>query len=440
MYCAYITTIKELRKHSNADRLQIATVFGNDVIVDLTYQIGDRVIYFPVDGQLGEEFANENDLVRRKDENGNQCGGYLDPNKRNIKALKLRGEKSDGLVLPINVLSKYTNIDKLKDGDQITVLDGNLICRKYIPKRNHRSGTGIKKSINKKEQREKVSYPFFTEHRDTEQLAYNKSAFKEGDIIYLTRKLHGTSFRVSNCLEYTIKKRPHLIKKIFHIEDKVSTKWSIVSGTRRVILRTYSGGFYGSNAFRQKYNDFFADKLPKGFTVYGEIVGWVNEDTPIMPRCKNSKVKDKEFSKLYGEETVFTYGCEPGENRAFIYRITITNDDGIAVEIPTEETIKWCERLGCEYVPLLEKFLYTTWEDLNERCEKYLDQPEPLANGSHVVEGVVVRIDNRSVFTAYKTKSFTFKVLEGIIKEEADAPDMEEAEELLAEESANDSE
>ena len=37
MYCAYITTIKELRKHSNADRLQCATIFGNNVIVDLTY-------------------------------------------------------------------------------------------------------------------------------------------------------------------------------------------------------------------------------------------------------------------------------------------------------------------------------------------------------------------------------------------------------------------
>ena len=106
MYCAYITTIKELRKHSNADRLQIATVFGNDVIVDLSYYIGQKIIYFPTDGQLSVEFANDNDLVRRKDENGNYCGGYLDPTKRNIKAIKLRGEKSDGLILPIEVLSK----------------------------------------------------------------------------------------------------------------------------------------------------------------------------------------------------------------------------------------------------------------------------------------------------------------------------------------------
>lgn len=42
MYCAYVTTIKELRKHSNADRLQVCTVFGNNVIVDMSYKPGGK--------------------------------------------------------------------------------------------------------------------------------------------------------------------------------------------------------------------------------------------------------------------------------------------------------------------------------------------------------------------------------------------------------------
>ena len=46
---------------------------------------------------------------------------------------------------------------------------------------------------------------------------------------------------------------------------------------------------------------------------------------------------------------------------------------------------------------------------------------------------VVVRIDNRPSFTAYKHKNFNFKCLEGIIKDTSDAPDMEEAEELIIE-------
>lgn len=106
-----------------------------------------------MDGQLSEDFANENNLVRKKDENGNNVGGYLEPDKRNIRALKLRGEKSDGLILPITVLAKYTDITNLKDGDQITVLDGREICKKYIPQNNnnkpHFSNTKVSK-IRKK--------------------------------------------------------------------------------------------------------------------------------------------------------------------------------------------------------------------------------------------------------------------------------------------------
>lgn len=258
MYCAYITTIRNIRKHNNADRLLCCEIFGNNVIVDQSYKQGDRVIYFPTDGQLGKEFAEKNNLVRVKDENGNNTGGYLDPEKRNIKAIKLRGEQSDGLVLPITVLSDYVDINTLNDGDQITVLGGYEICRKYIPKRNRSRSSG-----NTTGKKKKVKYPYFEEHIDTAQLAYNEQAFHEGDIIYLTQKLHGTSFRVSNCIEETITKRNPIIRFLFHKNVKVERKYNVVSGSRRVILRDFDGGFYGSNQFRKKYNDFFCNKLPQ---------------------------------------------------------------------------------------------------------------------------------------------------------------------------------
>lgn len=94
MYCAYITELKQLRKHSNADRLQLGTVFGNTVIVDLSYYEGQKVVFFPVDGQLGEEFAKENNLLRIKMKMEQLQVDILDPVKRNIKAMRLRGEKS----------------------------------------------------------------------------------------------------------------------------------------------------------------------------------------------------------------------------------------------------------------------------------------------------------------------------------------------------------
>ena len=433
MYYAYVVELHGLRKHSNADRLQCVEVFGNNVIVSLEYYDGQKCVFFPTDGQLSEKYATANNLVRIKDENGNNIGGYLDPEKRNIKAMRLRGEKSEGLLMPIETLAPYVDVGTLAVGDKISTLNGELICQKYIPRRNSASSASNRTSSKSKSKKKtpQITYPIFKEHADTEQLMYNQSAFKVGDTIYLTRKLHGSSMRIANTIETTTKKRNLILKKIFKLKDKEVKTYRAISGTRRTILRDYEGGYYGTNLFRKPYYDYLKDKLPKGMTVYGEIVGWVNKTTPIMSRCSNFKVQDKEFRKMYGDETVFTYGCEPGTNDVYIYRITIHNDDGEIFELPTEEVINWCDKLGMKYVPLLEKFLYTTWDDLVARVEKYLDLPEPLSNNTHISEGIVVRIDNRSSFKAYKHKGYYFKVIEGIIKDEAETPDLEEAEELV---------
>ncbi len=435
MYCAYITTIKGLRKHTNADRLQCVEVFGQNVIVDLNYYEGQKVVFFPSDGQLSLEYATDNNLVRVKDENGNNIGGYMDPEKRNVTAIRLRGEKSEGLVLPIETLSKYTDVSKLKDGDQITVLDGHEICQKYIPRgkrNNHPVETGSKKK--KKKSKESVSYPFFEEHKDTAQLAYNMSAFRPGDTIYITRKLHGTSARTMKTVKIT--KKSNKLRRFLHMEPKITREVSVVSGSRRVVLKDMNAndGYYSDNGFRRKYHDLLKENLPEGFEVFYEIVGYVNETTPIMGSVSNKGVKEKEFVKKFGDTTTFSYGCKPGESDMYVYRMTATTADGTVVELPWETVKVWCDKLGVKHVPDLEKFIYTTPEDLKERVNKYLsNMPADEIGKTHVAEGVVVRIDNRSTFTAYKDKVFEFKVIEGIAKDTSDVPDMEEAEELFEE-------
>ena len=435
MYCAYITTIKGLRKHTNADRLQCVEVFGQNVIVDLNYYEGQKVVFFPSDGQLSLEYATDNNLVRVKDENGNNIGGYMDPEKRNVTAIRLRGEKSEGLVLPIETLSKYTDVSKLKDGDQITVLDGHEICQKYIPRgkrNNHPVETGSKKK--KKKSKESVSYPFFEEHKDTAQLAYNMSAFRPGDTIYITRKLHGTSARTMKTVKIT--KKSNKLRRFLHMEPKITREVSVVSGSRRVVLKDMNAndGYYSDNGFRRKYHDLLKENLPEGFEVFYEIVGYVNETTPIMGSVSNKGVKEKEFVKKFGDTTTFSYGCKPGESDMYVYRMTATTADGTVVELPWETVKVWCDKLGVKHVLDLEKFIYTTPEDLKERANKHLsNMPADEIGKTHVAEGVVVRIDNRSTFTAYKDKVFEFKVIEGIAKDTSDVPDMEEAEELFEE-------
>jgi hypothetical protein len=223
--------------------------------------------------------------------------------------------------------------------------------------------------------------------------------------------------------------------------------WGYVSGTRRTVLEDFEGGYYGSNEFREDHSKFFEGKLWKGETVYYEVVGFTSDGGPIMAKCNNKKLNDEEFVKKYGEETVFSYGCEPDsepQSAAYVYRMTMTNEDGDVVEYTPDFMRYRCEQMGAKTVPVFWRGRIPD-EDLGMfvegdpvtpgdwvmllHADNYLYGPDPIGR-THLREGVVVRIINRPKFAAYKHKSFEFKVLEGIIKESAAAPDMEEAQEV----------
>lgn len=239
-------------------------------------------------------------------------------------------------------------------------------------------------------------------------------------------KLHGTSARTARSLK--IDNQQNFIQKLFHIKPKETRQWDYVSGSRRVVLdfsKPKADGFYGDNDFRQKWHENISSKLQKGEEIFYEIVGWVNENTLVMSECQNKKTNDKDFIKKYGETTKFTYGCEQGESNIYVYRMTKSDEDGNVVEYPTWLVQRRCMEMGLNFVPVFEQFLFTTEEDLKERVEKYYDGADPIGK-THIREGVVVRIENKLKFTAYKHKNFNFKVLEGIIKDVASQPDIEE--------------
>lgn len=419
-YQAYVTRVQNIEPIEKADRLNKGVCFGNPVVIDKSVNETSLYIYFPVDGQLGKEYAEKNNLLRKKD----GTGGYLDPDKRNIKAISLRGVKSDGLVMPLSSLEGFGDYTKLKYGDTIDTFNGNLICTKYIPKTRVKSAAG---TISKNTVKKNIC-PQFLEHKDTSQLAFNLDAFRVGDLVEISLKMHGTSQR-TGFLPIEKYKR-NFFDKIFKRKGKLTSEYDYITGTRRVVLKDFNSkdGFYEDNDFRKIQAEKLIGKLHKGETVYYEIVGYVNDSTPIMPSCKNSKLKDKEFIKKYGEETTFHYGCEPGTSEMYVYRMTMTSPDGHLVEYSYPLMKIRCEQIGVNIVPALETFFYRNEKDLLEKVEKHIDGIDPIGK-THIREGVVVRIENRAIFTAFKSKNFSFKVLEGIIKEDALSPDMEEAQE-----------
>ena len=470
-YSAYITTLKNVRKHPNADRLQLGECFGNTVCVSMGYTEGEIGIYFPCDGQLSYEFANANNLLRRMDENGKNVGGYMDADKRNVTAIKLRGERSDGLFLPLNCL-EYTGVDmdSLNIGDTITSLNGHEICCKYIPRQNVKQG---KVSSGNKTRKTKANIaPLFAEHADTEQLAYNLGAFKAGDEIEITLKMHGTSQRTAYVPTLSRYKKSFW-DRIFRRQGTPIYEYGYVSGTRRTVLENYEGGYYGSNEFREQHSKFFEGKLNKGETVYYEVVGFTHTGAPIMPIAQNKKLNDKAFVKQYGETTTFSYGCEPEastlwaheeddltlvgrikQSDIYVYRMTMTNEDGFVVEYTPDFMRYRCEQMGVKTVPVMWKGAIpeevteipcgadctpvkianyvSPGQYIKDIAEQFYDGSDPIGK-THVREGVVVRILNRPKFCAYKHKNWSFKALEGIVKVDATAPDMEENESVSVE-------
>ena len=451
MYRAYVTKVKNIRPAENADRLNLCEAFGNTVVVDKNVNENDLYIYFPCDGQLSLEFCLNNNLLRKLPD-GTPSSGYMDPDKRNVIAIKLRGNKSDGLVLPLNCVS-YTGVllNELTEGFAFTTLNGHEICKKYIPMRQNRQGN-VNEGNHVRKKKAPIA-PLFIEHADTEQLAYNLDAFKPNDLIEITLKMHGTSQRTGYLPMFKGYKKT-LLDRIMRRDGTPIYEYGYVSGTRRTVLNDWEGGFYGSNMFRKKHADFFEGKLHKGEEVYYEVVGFTDEGMPIMSSASNRKLNDKDFLKKYGETTTFSYGCSCTgyytygdgsydvlpKSDFYVYRMTMTNEDGDVVEYTPDFMRYRCEQMGCKCVPVLWRgFLddTTDWNDagmtageqVKEIAERYYDGPDPIGK-THVREGVVIRILNRPKFCAYKHKNFAFKCLEGLVKAEEIAPDMEEAEEV----------
>jgi RNA ligase (TIGR02306 family) len=94
MKLASLEIISELRDHPNADRLSIAKVLGWQTIVKKgEFNVGDKIIFIVIDTILPKAEWSEF-LADKKD-----------PEKPiRLRTVKLRGEYSQGLVLPLSVL------------------------------------------------------------------------------------------------------------------------------------------------------------------------------------------------------------------------------------------------------------------------------------------------------------------------------------------------
>lgn len=422
-YAAVVTKIT-VRPHPNADRLQLGTCLGNQVVVGLDTKDGELGVFFPTDGQLSHEFCDVNWLYSESaclklgtPVTGRLSFGFFDVRRR-VRAQRFRGERSDGFWVPLTYLQHWSDPSTLKEGDTFTEWGGVQICQKYYTPATLRA-------LGQQQPR-KREVKCFPKHEDTQQFRFMVDVIPTDSVIYITEKLHGTSGRYGHV--YDEVEDTTLWARIlrFLVGKRTYDKgWFYLNGSRNVILeRTTGEGYYGTNSFR--YDVVNNISLHKGEVLFFEIVGYVQGNQPIMPPQDIAATKLYDVQKQYGDKMHYTYGCPEGTHRMYVYKIAMVNVDGVVNELSWLDMVRRCGELGLAHVPLLRGPLaYTGNEPLRQLVEELTEGPSTLSP-TQIREGVVVRVESKVGTTHIKNKQWAFGVLEGFWKEKEDNVDPED--------------
>lgn len=401
-YCASIVALTDVHHLDNCDNVVGANVFGNEIIVGKDTPVGTLGVFFPVETSISRDFLSANNLFRDSSQNiDKEAKGYFELHGR-VKAVKFRGHHSDGFWTPIESLS-YLGIplDKFEEGQSFDTIDGKEICTKYaIISKNINS---VNNPLNLEASFEDYQFRF---HYKTQQLGKEVNKINEDDIISISEKWHGTSAIIGKLL----------IKNKLNVFERFLSKVGIVRPQKSHYGLTYSSrtvirNIEGENDNKTPLfyeNDIWGEvaeeikrKIPNGFTIYGEIVGYTKSGSPI--------------------QNGYVYGCQPGEHKFMVYRVTATTEDGIVSELSWDAMKQFCLSKGLntvvelfygkvsEYYPEAGKDRNWRKGFMNKLYAQYLDDRMDPNNDNKVpFEGIVLRKDRWDCSLAMKYKNPAF--------------------------------
>ena len=407
-YAAFIYEVTQTHPLDGLDNLVGVNVGGYQALVPKTTKPGDRFVAVVAGTQISASYTMLLNLHRDSSLNAdkNQTG-YLENNRR-VKAIRLRGNASNALLLDINLFPVDLSGERV--GTEFDHINGVEFSRKFVvpTKGNTNNGPAVK--VHKSG----VTSEQFPEHYDTPQWHRVSQDFAGKDVT-VTQKLHGCSWRGS----WVEIDRPAkwyerlLIKAGVPVNLK---EWKFVVGSRRVIKTEGDGNHWYStdiwSEYAQTHN--LAEALPKGVMVYGELIGWLPDGTPI--------------------QRGYTYNLPKGQAALYIYRVVVNGYD-----LSDAAMREFAAQRGLKVVPLLasfsrdeggflfgELFLETlTDTTLSDEDEwAFIERPVPLSPDSPCDEGVVIRAEGITPKAA-KFKFPRFYEFESV-QADAGAADIEE--------------
>ena len=359
-----VVKITEVNDHENADRLSIATVFGYSIVVGKdSYKAGDCAVYFPVDAILP---ADLEDLIF--------AGGKMKLSKHRVRAARIRGAVSQGLLVSLEQISNFMPGLPLGLGQDLTE---KLGVTKHDPEKNKPA------MLRGQQTKKRDCHPLFRKYYSIQHLLKYNKCFDKGQSVWLTEKIHGTNFRAgwvptvarSAIDRFRVKLSSH---KWAWVRKFSLPEYTFVYGSHNVQLKPAMMTYYGysgdtikitgkTNVYEQCVlaNDL-PNKIPMNEVWYGEIFG-------------------PGIQKGYG------YGMEPGKFDIRFFDIMNPTTGNYASFGRVVERIK---QAGFEPVPFFEVFF-----DMNFIVD-YLNKPDrvSLLDGVTQPEGFVIRSYNEEPF------------------------------------------
>lgn len=425
-YLSKIVNITSFRQHSDpqVNKLKCCTIDGFNIITGIDSEPG-LYVYFPALSRINGDFLSYANLYRHNELNKDpEQSGMFEDNGR-VKAIKLRGEISEGFIIPVTILENYivsvTNqeIDGIKEGVEFDSIEHEgkefWLSKKYVVQRQiskrtsgSRTSKKIPKGINK------VIETQFRFHYDTTLIKKCPHVITPDSLIQMSYKIHGTS----GISAYVIcKQQLNWKQKIARwLTGEEFNKYDYIYASRTVIKNQ----FYNKNAGSGYYGvDVWADAdkivkpcLAKGQTAYYEIVGYLPNGRCIQKKYDYGCVPPRE-EEPYVHEKHF---------KVRIYRVTSTNVDGKVFEYTPRQVQQWCAQVGL--TPVEECYygrardLYpdldpnTHWsENFIERLSNderfYMEKDSPHCRNKVPHEGLVIKIEN-GLSQAFKLKCFRF--------------------------------
>src|SRR5690349_12450653 len=132
-YVCSVVQIGKIMDIDGADNIKRTIVNGNNIVIPKSIQEGDTMLYFVSGTKLNADYCHRNNLYDKSEENLNtELKGFISYKQKRVKAIKLRGSISDGMLMNLESLSSFADISSLKIGDEFTTIDGTVICEKYV--------------------------------------------------------------------------------------------------------------------------------------------------------------------------------------------------------------------------------------------------------------------------------------------------------------------